>query len=128
MLPYQKTRTCNYLFVNYSNTAPTVSVSRFHITLLNGTSVEATWLLPRLTIGINGIVRGFKLFIDKVNGSERFINIPGTTLQSYIITDLEGFSTYTFSMLIYTVADGPRSIHLSLTMPDPSELYYKFWH
>ena len=100
-----------------------MSVSRFHITLLNGTSVEATWLLPLSTIGVNGIIRGFQLFIEKVNGSERFINISDTTLRSYIITDLEGFATYTFSVLIYTVADGPRSIHLSLTMPDASEIY-----
>ena len=88
-------------------------------------------MLPRSTIGINGIVRGFKLFINKVNGSERFITIPDTTLRSYIITELEGCSTYTFSMLIYTVADGLRSIHLSLTMPDASELYtcyIQLWH
>ena len=100
-----------------------MSVSGFHITLLNGTAVEATWLLPRSTLGVNGIIRGFKIFIEKVNGSERVINITDVTVRSYIITDLEGFATYMFSMIIYnTVADGPQGIHLTQKMPNASEL------
>ena len=105
------------------NTAPTVSVSGFHTTVLNGTTVEATWLLPRSTIGVNGIIRGFKIFIKKVNGSERVISITDVAVRSYIITDLEGFATYVFSMILYnTVADGPKGIHLTQKMPNASEL------
>ena len=100
-----------------------MSVSGFHITILNGTSVEATWTTPRSTIGVNGIIRGFKIFIEKVNGSERVINISDTLVRSYIITDLEGLATYVFSMLLYnTVADGPKGIHLTQEMPNASEL------
>lgn len=103
-------------------TAPDVSVTNFHITILNSTAVEAIWRLPRSTIGINGVVRGFKIYVDKVNGSRRVITVEGDMIQAYIITDVESSAQYYFSMLIYTVADGPRSILLPVTMPDSGEI------
>ena len=93
-------------------------MNNFHITLLNSTTVEVTWGLPYSTIGINGIVRGFKIIIDKENGNQTIIDVPGVAVRAYIITGLEQSATYSFSMLIYTVADGPQSVLLKLTMPN----------
>ena len=102
---------------NISLTAPTIALKTFHITLLNSTVVEAVWRLPSSTIGINGIVRGFKIIVDKVNGTRQIINVEDEGAQTYIITDLEQSATYLFSILIYTVGDGPRSVILQITMP-----------
>lgn len=93
-----------------------MSVTAFHIDILNSTTVEVTWRLPYS--GVNGIVRGFKIYVDKTNGSESVIDVKGDMVQAYIITDLEQSAKYLFSMLIYTVADGPRGIYLPVIMPD----------
>lgn len=99
-----------------------MSVTAFHIDILNSTTVEVTWRLPYS--GINGFVRGFKIYVDKINGSEIVEDVKGETARAYIITDLEQSARYLFSMLIYTVADGPRSIHLPVTMPDSGKPVY----
>lgn len=93
-----------------------MSVTAFHIDILNSTTVEVTWRLPYS--GVNGIVRGFKIYVDKTNNSESVIDVKGDMVQAYIITDLEQSAKYLFSMLIYTVADGPRGIYLPVIMPD----------
>jgi deleted-in-malignant-brain-tumors protein 1 len=115
-----------YLYGEYSEsvvaetreTAPTVAVSNLHITTLNSTSVEAVWRLPYVSTGINGIVRGFKIIVDKINGTQQIINVEDGDAQAYIITDLEQSATYLFSIVIYTVGDGPQSVILQVTMPD----------
>ena len=102
-------------------TAPTVAVSNFHITTLNSTTVEAVWRLPSVTTGINGIVRGFKIIVDKRNGTQQIINVEGEGAQAYIISNLEQSATYFFSIVIYTVGDGPQSVILQITMPDSGD-------
>ena len=103
--------------------APTVAIEAFHITTLNSTTVEAVWRLPAATAGINGIVRGFKIIVDKVNGAQQIINVEDEHAQAYIITDLEPSATYFFSILIYTVGDGPRSVIRQIAMPDSGDRY-----
>ena len=99
--------------------APCCSPSNFHITILNSTAVEASWFLPTYLYGLNGRLIGFKIFVDKFNGSVRIIDIPDSTLQAYIITGLEPATLYTLSILMYnTVADGPEGIRLRVMMPD----------
>ena len=107
--------------INVFHTAPTVAVSNLHITTLNSTSVEAVWRLPYVTTGINGIVRGFKIIVDKVNGTQQIFNVEDGDAQAYIITDLEQSATYLFSIVIYTVGDGPQSVILQVTMPDSGD-------
>ena len=92
----------------------------FHVTILNSTAVEVTWR-PPTRIGINGDIRGYKLFVDKVDGSPKIYDIQGATTSVYFVTDLEGSATYYFSIVMYTVADGPPSLRLKVTMPNESE-------
>ena len=40
--------------------------------------------------------------------------IPDNTTLAYIVGNLERNTAYTFSVLAYTVADGPKSIHLTV--------------
>jgi len=101
--------------------APDVSPANFHITVLNSTAVEASWTLPSPQTGLNGQLRGFKIVVS-VNGTERRIDIPDSTALAYIITDLQPDIQHTFSMLMYTVADGPEGIHLRVMMPDLGNL------
>ena len=104
-----------------SLTAPTIAPKTFHITPLNSTIVEAVWRLPVVTYGINGIVRGFKIIVNKVNGTRQIVDVEDENAQTYIITDLEQSATYLFSILIYTVGDGPQSVILQITMPDSGD-------
>ena len=62
----------------------------------------------------NGIIRGYKLFVQS-SGRDIIRNITITNNQTlaYIVGGLERATPYTFSILAYTVADGPRSIHLT---------------
>ena len=106
---------------NISHAAPTIGLSNFHITILNSTAVEAVWRLPYITTGINGIVRGFKIYVVKVNGTRQIINVEDPAAQTYIITGLDPSAAYLFSIVIYTVADGPQSVILHKTMPDSGD-------
>ena len=66
---------------------------------------------------MNGQLRGFKIVVDRFNGRVRIIDVPNNNTLASIITDLEPASQYAFSVLMYTVADGPEGIHLTVVMP-----------
>ena len=80
---------------------------------MNSTAIEAMWNLPRINVR-NGYIRGYKLFIQTRDGTTvRNITIPDNDTMAYIVGGLKRATPYTFSILAYTVADGPRSIHLT---------------
>ena len=84
--------------------------------------MEVTWSPPSPTaFGVNGVIRGYKLFVDKVNGTKRVINITDTASRVYLLTDLEQSATYRFGIVMYTVADGPMSVKLTVIMPNACE-------
>ena len=91
------------------------------MTVLNSTAVEVTWTLPN--VGVNGIVRNLTIFYKKVNGNEKRIDISDNETEAYIIAGLQPSAQYIFSMLIKTVAEGPRGIHLTKRMPESSECF-----
>ena len=94
--------------------APTGPPTSFHVVVINSTAVEVLYDLPLFDL-TNGIVRGYKIFVDPADGSsdEMVYNIVGNTTLSYIVGGLKPATAYIFSILAYTVADGPRSIHLT---------------
>ena len=102
-------------------TAPSIEITNFHVTILNNTAVEVTWQPPSSTIGLNGQLRGFKLYVDKINGNQTVIDIVGALQRVYFVTGLEELATYLFSIVMYTVGDGPHSVRLQVTMPNTSE-------
>lgn len=100
--------------------APTGPPTSFHVVVLNSTAVEVQYDLP-LFILRNGIIRGYKIFVERADGSgdELTFNVTGNTTLAYIIRGLEPETAYIFSVLAYTVDDGPRSIHLTaITNPE----------
>ena len=94
------------------HTAPTGPPSLFHIQAINESAIEAQWSLPRTTER-NGIIRGYKLFVLTNGRPDMVINITTNATNVYIIGGLEPRRAYTVSILAYTVADGPKSIHLT---------------
>ena len=70
------------------------------------------WDLPLITLR-NGIIRGYKLFVQRQGGDEMTINIEGNDTDSYTVTGLLPTTAYIISALAYTVGDGPRSIQLT---------------
>ena len=86
--------------------------------------MELSWTLPSLRYRLNGIVRSYTIYVQKFNGSTSVITLDDNATFSYIITGLEPLALYTFSMSIRTVADGPRGIHLDVTMPDSGIISY----
>ena len=58
--------------------------------------------------------------VEKLNGTTKIINIPANTTRpivAYIVDNLEPGQRYRFSMLMYTVGDGPEGVHLTIKMP-----------
>ena len=80
--------------------------------MVNSTAIEALWELPAINVR-NGIIRGYKLFVQSSGRDIRNITIPNNETLVYIVGGLERATQYTLSVLAYTVADGPRSIHLT---------------
>jgi hypothetical protein len=81
---------------------------------LNSTATEVQYDLPPID-SRNGIIRGFKIFTQEAggDGSEMVIDVMGNSSLAYIVTGLKPATAYSFSMLAYTVADGPRTISLT---------------
>ena len=101
--------------IPFSSVAPTGAPTQFHIVVLNSTSIEVQYQLPTFD-SRNGIIRGFKIFVEEAgsgDGSEMVFDVMGNSTLAYIVTGLEPATAYIFSMLAYTVADGPRGIHLT---------------
>ena len=82
--------------------------------VVNSTAIEALWELPAIDVR-NGIIRGYKLFVQSSGRDIRNITIPNNQTLAYIVSGLQRATLYTFSILAYTVADGPRSIFLTAT-------------
>ena len=102
-------------------TEPTGPPTSFHVVVLNTTAIEVQWNLPLFQLR-NGIIRGYRLFIQQQGEErERTINIVGNDTTEYIISGLEPGTAYIVSALAYTVGDGPRSIHLTVSTPLISE-------
>jgi hypothetical protein len=80
--------------------------------MINSTSVNMTWSLPEPG-SRNGIIRGFKIFYSKTgdSGTAKVQDIKGNTTLNLILTPsgFEHSSAYSFSILAYTVSDGPIS-------------------
>jgi len=114
----------SYLYGDYSDpvnattmeTEPTGPPTAFHAVVLNSTAIEVQWNLPLFNLR-NGIIRGYKLFVQRQNQEERTINIPGNRTNEYILSRLDPGTAYVVSVLAYTVGDGPRSIHLTVITP-----------
>ena len=92
--------------------APTGPPTSFNLVAINTTAIEAMWELPSANLR-NGFIRGYKLFVTSRGMSVRNITIPNNATLGYIVGGLERATPYTFSVLAYTVADGPKSIHLT---------------
>ena len=107
-------------FPLFPPTEPTAPPTSFHVVVLNTTAIEVQWGLP-LYQHRNGIIRGYKLFVQQQGQQERTINIVGNDTTEYIVSGLEPGTAYIVSALAYTVGDGPRSIHLTVLTPLISE-------
>ena len=107
-------------FPLFPPTEPTAPPTSFHVVVLNTTAIEVQWGLPLWNLR-NGIIRGYKLFVQQQGRQERMINIVGNDTTEYIVSGLEPGTAYIVSALAYTVGDGPRSIHLTVLTPLISE-------
>ena len=75
------------------------------------TSVTASWQLPPKD-SRNGIIRGFKLFINRKcdKPDVQFINASNASVYKKTVTGLQGSTGYDLQVLAYTSAgDGPQS-------------------
>ena len=93
--------------------------------MLNSTAIEFQWELPPTEFQ-NGIIRGYKVFIREHGSStERMIDVPDGNANEVIVTGLTAGTAYVCSMLAYTSADGPRTLFLTASTYQNSELIPK---
>ena len=84
--------------------------------------MEVQWNLPLLNLR-NGEIRGFKIFYQESgSASESMVDVADGDAVEYIVSGLKAGTVYTFSVLAYTGADGPRSIHLSVSTFSDGEM------
>ena len=102
------------IFFLTSSTAPTGAPTSFHVVVLNSTAIEVQYDLPLFNLR-NGIIRGFKIFVEQADGdgSEMMFDVIDNSTLAYIVAGLKPATAYIFSVLAYTVGDGPRGIHLT---------------
>jgi hypothetical protein len=84
-----------------------------------------TWALPERG-SRNGVIRGFKIFHSKTgdSGTAKVLDIKGNTTLNLILkpSGFEHSSAYSFSILAYTVSDGP----ISTVVMTPNNLKGKY--
>ncbi|XP_068676793.1 uncharacterized protein [Montipora foliosa] len=100
-------------FVKTKRSVPSSAPSGFMVTASTSTSVTASWRLPPKD-SRNGIIRGFKLFINKKGSGDKpdvqFIDVSKAPLYKKTVTGLQGSTEYELQVLAYTSAgDGPPS-------------------
>lgn len=62
------------------------------------------------------MIRGFIVFVQpSAGGDELAMNVTGNQTTELIIEDLTPSTSYIVSVLAYTVGNGPRTIHLTVT-------------
>ncbi len=121
------TFSCFIRYVNsFTYVAPTGPPRSVHVLVLNSTAVEVQWNYPYWTQR-NGIIRGFKVFVQESgSATEQVINVANRNANELIVDGLLPATLYTFSVLAYTVNDGPRSIHLTVSTFSEGTRYLEY--
>ncbi|XP_068727789.1 uncharacterized protein [Montipora capricornis] len=93
--------------------APSKPPSGFIVNVSTSSSVTASWQLPPAD-SRNGIIRGFKLFINRKETGDKpdvqLIDVSKTSVYTKTITGLQESTEYELQVLAYTSAgDGPKS-------------------
>ena len=83
------------------------------MTAITSTIVTAAWQLPP-TDSRNGVIKGFKLFIDRIGSDEKpdvhLIGVSNASVYTKNVTGLQEFTEYELQVLAYTsVGNGPKS-------------------
>jgi hypothetical protein len=94
--------------------APTCSPKLLSAQTTSSTSVRLTWTPTPDNECRNGIIRGYRIGYILTEGKHpETITVDNPSTTSHDVTGLDTYTWYTFSVLAYTVDDGPWS-NLSL--------------
>ena len=80
--------------------------------VLNSTAILVEWDLPLPDLR-DGVIRGYKVFVQPLGGDEMTFRIRGNSTNVYVVTGLQPKTAYSISVLAYTVGDGPRTLRLT---------------
>ena len=110
--------------------APSKPPSGFIVNASTSSSVTASWRLPPKD-SRNGIIRGFKLFINKKGSGDttdvQFIDVFNASVYTKTVTGLQVSKEYEFQVLAYTFAgDGPKSSVHFVKMKEAGRCYVTF--
>ena len=94
-------------------------------------SVTASWQLPPVD-SRNGIIRGFKLFINRKESGDKpdvqLIDVSQTSVYTKTVTGLQESTEYELQVLAYTSAgDGPKSFVHFVKTKEVGKSYITFW-
>ncbi|XP_068726479.1 uncharacterized protein [Montipora capricornis] len=96
-------------FATTMEDAPSKPPSGFIVNASTSSSVTASWQLPP-TDSRNGIIRGFKLFINRKGSDVQMIDVSNALVYIKTVTGLQESTEYQLQVLAYTSAgDGPKS-------------------
>ncbi|XP_068731951.1 uncharacterized protein [Montipora capricornis] len=96
-------------FATTMEDAPSKPPSGFIVKASTSSSVTASWQLPPAD-SRNGIIRGFKLFINRKGSDVQMIDVSNSSVYTKTVTGLQESTEYELQVLAYTSAgDGPQS-------------------
>ncbi|XP_068728102.1 uncharacterized protein [Montipora capricornis] len=103
----------SFLFAKTMEDAPSKPPTGFIVSAATSTSVTASWKLPPVH-SRNGIIKGFKLFINKKGSSDKpdlqLIDVSNASVYTKTVTGLQESTKYELQVLAHTSAgDGPKS-------------------
>lgn len=104
--------TCYYMC---SHAAPASAPNITNIVSLDSTTVEIYWESPS-PADHNGIIRNYRIGVVNINSGQTHEVVTTSTIA--VIGELAPSYTYSFSVAAHTIASGPYSLAVHITMPE----------
>jgi len=102
--------------------APTSAPQGLEVTAIDSRTVFLSWAPPPLEQQ-NGNIREYRVNISERETGKRFHLV--TTAASVTVPTLHPFYTYNCTVVAFTVEEGPRSVEVTITMPEDGTFYIR---
>ena len=117
-LPFLRIYLFSYFFLvptHFFPLVPTLGPQSVVMTAINSTTLLVSWMPPPFEHQ-NGIIREYRLNITEMETGMVYRLV--TTATSLTVPSLHPFYTYNCTVAAVTIAEGPYSVEVNITMPE----------
>ena len=101
-------------------TAPTLAPRDVLLTAVDSTTLSASWMPPPLEHQ-NGIIREYRFNITERETGMAYYQVAAAPFLT--LSSLHPFYTYICTVAAFTIARGPYSVEVNITMPEDGMFY-----